>query len=724
MRRVVVAVLVAGCLGPVRPSPEARRSGRVVDSDGQPVAGAEVHLGTHVTTSGADGSFAFAGVASGRAWAIEGDRWGETIAGSTIRLRRGETMVVHVVDETGAPIAGATLSDPRHRVVTGADGSATIRGLADRPLGTAEAIDVRAPGRGLATIPWPRSEATVRLDRGAAMTGIVVDPSGAPVGDAEVVVQTAKSFGRDRTRTDAAGRFRFDALAAGPAYLHASSSRFGDSPELRIDLDGTHETTAGTLRLALAPEVTIVVRDPSGRPAAGAELVMVSEARTTVRIADDRGVLAWHSAPGPIEVYARRDDLASPVSQIIVRDRELHTELALAASSTIAGIVVDRHGTPIANAHVMIPEHEIDPVATDAAGRFELVAVPPGAYDVLAAGGSVKVPTGTRDARIAKVEPGRIIARVSLDGRPVPFQYSVSPDIHPSTPRDGPADGNLVIDLHAGTWKLVMFGRDFARKTVTHIAVRSGETTNLGELELGPGITITRRVTANGRPVAGAKVAFDDMDFFMYEPPITAITDIDGRYTLTHIARGGGGHVIASHPDHGETFPHGAGQVDETIDLGFLPTGDLDGVIDGEISPRVYAHFDGEPRMSRWADVGNDGRFHLALPEGDYGVSPDFRGSSGFRNDTHVRVVAGRRSSVRIYSPPTVVLIAVAPARCRTAMLMHEGQLRAWGMCLDRDIRFEHVPAGSYEICIEDHCSPVIVQPTPATQTATLAPAG
>ncbi len=93
-----------------------RITGLVVDSAHVPIGGASVTLdAARTTTTAADGTFAFEDTepADHTITAEKGDEYGEVTGDDnhpTIELKGGPHVVIHVVDETGALIAGAKVS--------------------------------------------------------------------------------------------------------------------------------------------------------------------------------------------------------------------------------------------------------------------------------------------------------------------------------------------------------------------------------------------------------------------------------------------------------------------------------------------------------------------------------------------------------------------------------------------------------------------------------------
>lgn len=157
-------------------------------------------------------------------------------------------LFVRVVDMLERPVEGALV-----RIAVASDtpvdalerqGQPFFEGTSDREgLARVDAVPngpvhlfVRAEGfawfedvRRVAPIERPADFATVRLQAGLELSGVVVDASGTPVADAEL----AHVFGNPRVpasdrrpagRTDADGRFRLTSLAPGPWEVRVSSA--------------------------------------------------------------------------------------------------------------------------------------------------------------------------------------------------------------------------------------------------------------------------------------------------------------------------------------------------------------------------------------------------------------------------------------------------------------------------------------------------------------------
>ena len=192
--------------------------------------------------------------------------------------------------------------------------------------------------------------ATLRLSRGTTFEGTVVAPDGRPVADAEVI------FGEPREgpntiaplKTDARGRFTLGVKPGAISKLTARRAGFG--PALHRIRAGSDPQQI-TLRLEPAHTLSGRVVNPAGKPIAQAT-VRVTSWRGTQWLSsdlktDEAGRFAWNDAPGDevkihvyAEGYASKDDVP-------LLPGPLH-ELVLTPPTTIRGTVLDAEtGQPV-----------------------------------------------------------------------------------------------------------------------------------------------------------------------------------------------------------------------------------------------------------------------------------------------------------------------------------------------------------------------------------------
>lgn len=224
---------------------------------------------------------------------------------SQATLRVGSTIDGRVIDAaTGRSIAWADvfLEDidqarlPAAHQFTQADEAGRFR-LSDVPEGRYTLVVSRAPWRGAertidVAVGTTTTPLSVMLEKGAAITGIVVDPQGQPVpgvlvqaADADAAVPDASSLETvgSPSITDSQGRFRLHNLPAARLFVAGIDRRqglinygFQWLPGVPLTARATPvvvptggEVTDVTLRFAALPHSTVIlhtVRDDDGTP--------------------------------------------------------------------------------------------------------------------------------------------------------------------------------------------------------------------------------------------------------------------------------------------------------------------------------------------------------------------------------------------------------------------------------------------------------------------------
>jgi protocatechuate 3,4-dioxygenase beta subunit len=404
-----------------------------------------------------------------------------------IALEPGVVLAGRVVDEGGAPVAGAAVSS---RAPPRAQTQVPYRPRPPEPLRPAVATDAdgrfRYPvptGQGLVLVArHPRyatgetaplvaaraAEVTITLRAGRALAGRVVDRERRPVADAQVSDGQGESGPVHVTTTDAGGRFVLRGIEPQrrQVVVHAEARAGRASPVLVALPDGFDRP----LELVLDGDLRIAgsVVDGSGAPVADA-------------IFHFQRVVADGYQPPPAQPTAvieaatagearAGEDGAFVIPGLVAGDYQLLARAPVASK--------DRAATPI----------------------FAMVAAKAGDEQV-----TIALPAA---ARIR----GRV---VGADGRPVPA-FDVTLHQLGGPTHVASADGRFELDgIDPGLGRCeVLVAAEGAAPHRAEARLAAGKTTDLGTIALDRGRTLRGRVvdTASGGPVAGAAIAVDGPD--------------------------------------------------------------------------------------------------------------------------------------------------------------------------------------------------------------------
>lgn len=468
----------------------ATLGGRVVDEKGKPIAGARV-VATSASEplpvvdarrdgvlAGADGVFTIPVVAAGT-WRLTASY--EDLAPTTsvpitvdgMHARTGIELVLTagaivrgtVKDKAGAPVAGADVSvvaqgfvfwRSRRQAFTAADGTFTIAGLARRP------VDVVAWHESGASAVVPTDlaakrehDVSITLDITGSISGTVVDKSGAPVAEAQVVAEPDWSGGvTDRavwiirgvqqTVADQAGAFTFPGLPEGAYRIRAA--RPGAS-EAALGL------SAGVVAKPGAPPVKVIV-PVDGRALGKVQLEggkapfafkLTLGDTNAVPFASTDGSFVLPAAAGTYPLTITGPGFVELTKQVTIdegKDTDLGT-ITVKPGRSISGRVLDEHGVPVAKATVAagmlltgggadlyINDESIgaSDTETDDSGRFRLDGFPPASLVIIAGkasvgrSGSTRLPASPDSATVDLVlaPTTSLTGKVTKGGAPLP----------------------------------------------------------------------------------------------------------------------------------------------------------------------------------------------------------------------------------------------------------------------------------------------------------------
>lgn len=390
-----------------------------------------------------------------------------------LELQRAIDVDGRVVDVRGDPLAGASvwLSESvdwrsGHVVATsGADGRFRLRDVREDCF-----VAAKARGHALSYLQRVRGavgarvELTIVLDReGTELRGRVVDPDGAPVENALVLVGNedprptrvlenglpALESAPQKTRSSADGAFAFDGVALGTCRVQARARGYAPAA-LDVEIDSARAEQQPRVELRLQPMARIVGRafDADGAALASVELRVGAPGlfASSVVFSDHAGGFELDDlAPGEVLVRASAPSASSLEQRFTLRAGESRRWdarfSAAGATRAIRGVVVDERGDALAGMGVSAMSFlglEVDSTSgppTDASGRFALQVNTERAYRVFVHGADEwtlfpralvdNVHAGDEPLRIVVEDAERTRARilgsiVDARGKPVP----------------------------------------------------------------------------------------------------------------------------------------------------------------------------------------------------------------------------------------------------------------------------------------------------------------
>jgi len=528
-----------------------------------------------------------------------------------VKLARGWTLTGQVVDEhSGSPVRDAEVT-----VATGALGQHSQGAETDERgrfslegiVGDEQSLYVEAEGyivAGPLTQTIDSGPLLVRLQRAARIEGRIVDGRGQPIAGALV-----RAFGEGATaaapQTDSLGvtdgpvppisamgtgslafvgqatsgrdgRFALGNLRPGPYTVAGSHEDFAPATTERIRVEAG--ATRGDVRIVMWPgaELTGRVVDERGRglESIPVELRAPEERLPRMTVSASDGSFSFGGVRGEVTVTALPYDLPPSRATVTVEDDGLVTlELVLGTSLyTMHGRVVDERGFGVGGALITVSSKDPQTptrrsAKSDADGTFAVPALPEPPYSLRA-----EHPAFSQ-SRLPEVEDvdevrvvmfagvtvlGEIIDDWTGDGLPDARVRLVGP-MQADTKSRG--DGTFVFrQLPTGTYDVTLTHADYetqTRRVVVEAPRYVDRPQELERVRLVPGGVVEGEVVdANGVPVAGAEVTWDD-------PPRwdrAALTDARGAFQLRGVPAGGVW-ITARHPVAGESWTDGPVQV-------------------------------------------------------------------------------------------------------------------------------------------------------------------
>lgn len=455
----------------------------------------------------------------------------EPLAGAAVTIVPEEALLA-VIQDRQRPAAAA---------FSGSDGEFELGGLRK---GEQVKLRVDLEGYGLEVVSAARAGGEpilVRLERARSLGGRVVDSDGMPVAGALVQVDpldylelAGGQIPSAAKRTDlwaeagADGRFRVEGLTPGLLEVVVTA---GGWQRWQRRLDPWRDGGEGSLDVVLKPAAVVsgVVLDASGQPAIGAEIrrwapplpegTIFYEAPLATTDGDGRYRID-DLAPGRARLEARHGGLGRAVRELEATAGEHLLDFQLEAAATVSGVVVDRFGSPVSGAQVVVraPLASWVPprIVSDGAGAFEIRGLAAGRYTLDAVkrgvGRSVEsvgfelqddsmeglvleiAPTGTVTGRLFGLAPEelssvRIHAGPLMDVGTIDYEGSYR-----------------IADLQPGAWTIVAEVSSTGRRAMGRIDLDPEDPDGYLDLDLGSGFTLSGVVALDGEPWPRSRV--------------------------------------------------------------------------------------------------------------------------------------------------------------------------------------------------------------------------
>jgi RNA polymerase sigma factor (sigma-70 family) len=357
------------------------------------------------------------------------DSAGIPVAGAQIDFPFGPWLT-----NSGTSAEGLSLSaQPKLKFATDFDGRFASDRLPEGYVTLAVTTDEHPIWRKqLAIQPGKTLDVDVQLVDGGALEGIVLNPEGKPVDRARVWAGWPGGYDEfRRVQTDATGRYRIAGLHAGPAEVHAARN-FGKEAQAEVAIVA-NETTRWDVRLSVSDRASGILLDEAGAPLEGWGVHVIKPDRNGLWYVsaktDASGRFALDNCPeGPKELEVRLPEpFATPPLLIAPFPDDEEVTLVVPnrvrPSATLAGRFVDPSGADLEGLELWLNAGEFSwgkQILPDRASQaFTFGPVMPGSYRLSAkAKGYVDrtlevsdlVPSEVRDLGTIELQRGSLLA--------------------------------------------------------------------------------------------------------------------------------------------------------------------------------------------------------------------------------------------------------------------------------------------------------------------------
>lgn len=647
-------------------------SGQVIYQDGTAAPGALVYLDANPprqTTSDEQGWFFFEGL-FGRTYSLAASLEDQAAGPFEVqlssltdpvemRLHPAPSLVVTVVDaEHLSPVSGALVSVEDANLqsaTTNTQGKATFKALGDSYFFTlfAKAQGYSPQTQEIRIEKVGREFATLYLQKGSAVSGLVLTPQQHPIEGATVF---AVPYGEDpqlmyapKAMTDASGRFTIEGVSKGVLYLYATHNNAQPTRSASFFVDGEGLSEGHVMLMAPGARLSGQVRSLDGAPLPFAQLTLwydneeyaawdIEGERSA--FCDKEGGFAFTGLhEGELVIEASAEGFVTTKERVLLRADEVTTSIiTLQPGEEIGGVVVSDQGAPLSDIYVSLeaerPDEEVyyPDARTDidgrflfrglANGRYRLVVYDEEAFQWAALDPRVETiaTTGEHNAKIVlpRYGKGAITGKVVFAEGGVPASFLVASN--DARGRFSNPDGSfLLTSVSAGDIDLSIEGEEFLSEYRSE-TVEAGKTLDVGTIEVSRGQTISGVVQdEQGRPVSGAEVS---LTYEGIDDHLSTQSDANGRFTLHNGNNQEQASLQAVHPIFGSSalLPIALASKEVSLTVELHPGGAVYGVVlrKGRPIKAMVALYIGEERLEE-VITGPDGVFYFdKLSKGTY----------------------------------------------------------------------------------------------------------
>lgn len=412
-------------------------------------------------------------------------------------LRRPATVIVHAIDLEGLPVPDATIHVDDSRASTDGQGTCRFEGLPpDGYRVWTESLLFRPAGTQTDLKEGQTVDLRLALDPGARIEGLVLGAGDQPLAGASLELEVTEGGPKldlppFALRSDDGGRFRIGGLLPGDYLVSAQKEGFRALP-MRI------RAPSVDVRLRCSPlgGVRLRILTPDGAPYVQGVNIGVTSAlggrNHYVRRFDAEGRLTLGGLDaGPITLDVRPFDwpplripcVLGPGETLDLGDHRL------AEGVPFSGVVRDAAGNPVVGASVSVSG--VPPVETDPDGRFTVLHLTPGEWEVLV--GSPEFLGARRRVEIAAGAPpasfvlarGGLLRGVLKDAKGEPLERGT---LHVQWAGSEPApeeaddwtrsrsEGRVEWRLAPGRWRVTYRSEDFENVPLGEWTVVEGHT--------------------------------------------------------------------------------------------------------------------------------------------------------------------------------------------------------------------------------------------------------